>query len=176
MPVYELEVINTKLRSYRLLTIFIVLLQVSYFILSLFNPAKKITALINLVFIIGFVLYRLWIAKKNRTPFYLNEWIFFLLMILWVDELMIAIANLVFFLLYGVSMQKIIFTFSENNIKVKRVPFKTYEWNTLQNVVLKDGILTLDFKNNTLAQHTVEKSDVNENEFNQFARQLLKAG
>ncbi len=95
-------------------------------------------------------------------------------MILWVDDLVIAIANLIFFLLYSISVQKIIYIFSEEHIKLKRFPFTTYEWNTLQNVILKDGILTLDFKNNKLAQHNLQKTEVNEFEFNTFAKQLLK--
>jgi hypothetical protein len=95
-------------------------------------------------------------------------------MILWVDDLVIAILNLVLFLLYSISVQKIIYTFSEENIKLKRFPFTVYEWNTLQKVILKDGILTLDFKDNKLAQHNLQKSNVNEFEFNRFAQQSLK--
>lgn len=174
MPVYELEIVNTKLKSYRLLTTLIVFIQVCYFIVLLFDPTKRNWTLTNLLFVLAFLLYSAWRSVKTKSSFYFNEWIFFLLMILWVDDLVIAIANLVFFLLYSISVQKIIYTFSEESIKLKRFPFTTYEWNTLQNVILKDGILTLDFKNNKLSQHNLQQSDVNEFEFNQFAQQMLK--
>ncbi len=173
MPVYELEIVNTRLRSYRLLTLFIVLIQVCYFVFSLFDPAKRNNAVINLSFILVFVLYRLWISKKQKTTFYFNEWIFFLLMTLWVNEILISIINGIFFILYTVSIQKIIYSFSNENIKLNKLPFTTYEWHALENIVLKDGILTLDFKNNKLAQLNVFKTDINEIEFNRFAQQQL---
>jgi len=127
MPEYELEITNTKLKSYRLLTILIVLVQVCYFIFLLFDPIKKPWALTNLLFVLAFILFNGWRSLKTKSSFYFNEWIFFLLMILWVDDLVIAIANLVFFLLYSISVQKIIYAFSEEHIILKRFPFTTYQ-------------------------------------------------
>ena len=50
------------------------------------------------------------------------------------------------------------------------------EWGELTNVIRRDDLLTLDFKNNRLMQvQVINADDVPENEFNQFCRQQLAA-
>jgi hypothetical protein len=51
-----------------------------------------------------------------------------------------------------------------------RFPPKKYQWSLFSNVILKDNILTLDFKNNKLIQAEIETKDVNEEAFNTFAK------
>ena len=53
---------------------------------------------------------------------------------------------------------------------------KSYNWSEFSNVILKDELLTLDFKNNRLIQLVVDVNftPVNEIEFNEFCRILLK--
>lgn len=68
--------------------------------------------------------------------------------------------------------------FSENEIMVNTLIKKRYSWTDLTNVVIKDGILTLDFKNNKLMQHEIATSVPNniEQEFNDFCRrQIIRA-
>ena len=53
---------------------------------------------------------------------------------------------------------------------------KKFPWSRLDSVVLKDGLLTLDFKNNTLLQKEVlddDDSDADEDEFNGYCRDKL---
>ena len=53
---------------------------------------------------------------------------------------------------------------------------KKFPWSSLDSVVLKDGLLTLDFKNNTLLQKEVlddDDSDADEDEFNDYCRDKL---
>jgi len=54
---------------------------------------------------------------------------------------------------------------------------KRYSWAVVNNVVLKDGLLTIDLKNNTLIQKEVneEVSPEIEEEFNAFCKELLVA-
>ena len=48
------------------------------------------------------------------------------------------------------------------------------EWSQLTNVIKRDDLLTLDFKNNRLMHvQIINADDVPENEFNQFCRQQL---
>jgi hypothetical protein len=68
------------------------------------------------------------------------------------------------------------FFISEQQIKISNFFFKTYQWIDLQNVVLKDGLLTLDFKTNKLLQVNIS-SEINpqqEQEFNEFCQHCLK--
>jgi hypothetical protein len=50
-------------------------------------------------------------------------------------------------------------------------------WSDLQNAVLRDGLLTLDFKNNRLIQREIadddDEDDADEEEFNAFCRERL---
>ena len=52
-------------------------------------------------------------------------------------------------------------------------------WPDLNNVVLRDGLLTIDFKNNRLIQREIEddeeEDDADEEEFNAFCREQLAA-
>jgi hypothetical protein len=68
--------------------------------------------------------------------------------------------------------------FSENQIVFNTLFRKKYNWSQLSNVMLKDGMLTMDFYNNRLLQRQVEDDedddDATEEEFNLFCRQQLK--
>jgi hypothetical protein len=95
-------------------------------------------------------------------------------MILWAnDNFVIAVTNLVLFLLYTASIQKIIYSFDSSHIKQKNFPWKKYHWNELSNVIIKDNLLTMDFKNNKLMQGEITTDEVNEMEFNAFVRKHL---
>lgn len=66
--------------------------------------------------------------------------------------------------------------FSEELIVVNSFPKKKYSWNEINNALIKDGILTVDFKNNMLIQKEIE-DDVStelETEFNHFCQQQLQ--
>lgn len=67
--------------------------------------------------------------------------------------------------------------FNEEGIVVNTFPKKEYAWSALNNVVLKDNILTIDFKNNKLIQKEIESdaSQKDEQEFNGFCRTMLSA-
>jgi predicted metal-binding membrane protein len=53
---------------------------------------------------------------------------------------------------------------------------KTYTWVEVQNVVLKDGLLTIDFLNNHILQYPViaKEKELNEKAFNQFCTLQLQ--
>lgn len=65
--------------------------------------------------------------------------------------------------------------FDAEEIVFNSFPKKKYTWSEINNVVLKDGLLTIDLKNNTLIQHPVDEAvpqDI-EAEFNSFCKELL---
>ena len=67
--------------------------------------------------------------------------------------------------------------FSDSAIVVNSLFRRRYNWNDLNNVVLKDDMLTLDFKNNRLLQRETidEEADAGEDEFNEYCRHRLEA-
>lgn len=56
---------------------------------------------------------------------------------------------------------------------------RRYDWSAFNNVILKDGLLTLDFKTNRLLQKEIldddEEDDADEEEFNNYCRERLNA-
>lgn len=66
--------------------------------------------------------------------------------------------------------------FSDINVYIPFFTKKNYTWLELQNVVLKDGLLTIDFKSNRLLQNEIlsEESTVStEEDFNEYCRKQL---
>lgn len=64
------------------------------------------------------------------------------------------------------------FTVNENEIVWSGMFSKKYEWQEIENIILKDGLLTIDLKNNRLIQGEVEYDD-EEIKFNEFCKTHL---
>ena len=65
--------------------------------------------------------------------------------------------------------------FSEGEISFNSLPRKTLQWADVSNVVIKDGLLTIDHKNNKLYQKEID-GDVTpeiEAEFNAFCKEQI---
>jgi len=62
--------------------------------------------------------------------------------------------------------------FSADNVIFNGMIVRKHSWSEIQNVVLKDGLLTVDFKNNKLMQRDIEEK-INEAEFNSWVRKYL---
>ena len=65
------------------------------------------------------------------------------------------------------------FGFSENEIVLNDFPVKRYEWNEFNNIVLKDGLLTLDFTNNKIYQKEIESENEGKKEIDENKSKLL---
>ena len=69
--------------------------------------------------------------------------------------------------------------FSGDEIVKRGLVSKTYHWSDFNNIVIKDDLLTMDFKNNTLFQAYTddeedEEYDVEDDEFNEYCRKRLQ--
>ena len=66
--------------------------------------------------------------------------------------------------------------FDTEELVFNTVPKKKYLWDQVANVVLKEGILTIDLKNNKLIQKEIDAdiSEADEQDFNDFCRHQLK--
>lgn len=65
---------------------------------------------------------------------------------------------------------------SDEQVVINTFFRKKYRWNDFSNVILKDNLLTLDFKNNKVWQREIEPyiSNVNEKEFNVFCSEQIQ--
>ena len=176
MPQFEITLKNYKIKSYRFIALLIVFFNLAIFIYLLFFDKYFYDAAASLFLIAVYCLYRFYVAKKNKSGFYMDEVSFFILAGCWVAirNYPIAVGCLLMGILYHFSLQKLQFVF--NNILIRKINFPPaeYQWSQLSNVMLRDNMLTLDFNNNKLIQWEIEnEKSINENEFNEFAQQQL---
>lgn len=133
-----------------------------------------------LLFVVAALMISLYIDKrKDKRPQFLS-----LLLCIGVGLISVS-GNFLLGVLYviaGISERflsaNIEIGFSEQLIVRKGITTKTYAWNELNNVMIKDDLLTMDFKNNTLLQAYTddeddEEYDVEDEEFNDYCRKRL---
>lgn len=87
----------------------------------------------------------------------------------------VGLIVILFVFLYWTSQQEIRIVINEAGTKYDFFPRRFVQWNDLNNLVLKDGLLTIDRKNNRITQAMIDenKTSVNEKEFNEFCNQQL---
>ena len=66
--------------------------------------------------------------------------------------------------------------FSAEYVVFNKLFKKKYDWKEIDNVILKDGLLTVDFKNNRLFQKEIDsgENEASEQEFNNWCLVQLK--
>lgn len=183
-------VITTRLPDYKKIDMISQLLLLLAFIVFVFtsiqNHFSSDSAKLRLIaagFIAVFWLYRKVTAhKKDVIPYY---------------RLGFSIAVIGWLTLFGISKWAgviavfyIIAAFLERQVKFPEeigvdasgitfnsFPKKHYEWKEINNLVLKDDIVTVDYKNNKIFQKEIESevSAETEEEFNTFCRSKLSA-
>ncbi len=109
----------------------------------------------------------------NRIAF-----IFCLIMWLLAGVWWIAVFMLIVSFIEMIANRKMIVTVSEQQIQVPAFPVRSVNWQELNNLVLKDDLLTIDFKNNKIFQQQIIQSDhpVNEEAFNRYCQSKLEPG
>ena len=179
MQQYSITLRNEKKRSYGISFLvlaglnfiaFIFLAYVSNEALtrnkSLF-AAGSVAACIGLYFII-----------KNKTRIYflyaaiLLAAIFFASLRYFIP----ALIQVVVLLLFLQAVRELVVTVSGQSVSYPSFPRKNFTWDQLNNLLLKDGLLTIDLKNNKLVQQPVDENEtsINETEFNEFCRKQLQ--
>ena len=173
---------NEKLKNYSAISLLLVIFNLLGFVFLLLRNKEKMNA--DLLLLISLVITTAYtfIAIKNRmskkdTPVQWHRIIFLFCLLVWIQQaywwLSIALA---FIVLFDLMVHKTLeVKISENKIILPSLIKKEVEWNELNNLILKDGLLTIDFKNNKLFQHLLLNSDedVDEKSFNAFCKQQL---
>ncbi len=69
--------------------------------------------------------------------------------------------------------------FDHDRVVINTLIKRRLDWSMFDNVILKDGLLTLDFKDNRLLQREIadddEEDDADEDEFNAYCRSRLES-
>jgi hypothetical protein len=179
---YELHLKNEKIKSYNQVTFFILLINLSLFVLfAIQSPGKQTKIFFFAAAVILLVLLVLrFLSKKSENNI---SYIYSYAGILLASTAWIIIGKwwagavcFFLFVFYQLSRKDLSAQFNSNYIKYTSFPVRSIDWMELNNVVLKDGILTLDFKSNKILQAEIDDitNSVNEKDFNDFCSQQLK--
>lgn len=169
---------NAKLKSYYVMGWMLILLNLLALSILIFTPAHEgkwiyaviYIALMLFVFITsGNVKRSGWIDKRTAIGTLLT-----LAIVIWVvfDLYVFAALNAVLCFFYYISTRRFEIVVSSKNIIYPSFPSRLIEWKELHNIIIKDGILTIDFKNNKLLQAELEEP-FNEKKFNEFCKEQL---
>ena len=87
----------------------------------------------------------------------------------------IAVIVSILGILYLISKRPLLVRIIKENISYPSFPQKKLSWSELNNIILKDGLLTIEFKNNKFVQQPVDesKTSINEQDVNDFCREHL---
>ncbi|HLF47073.1 MAG TPA: hypothetical protein VI548_11645 [Chitinophagaceae bacterium] len=174
---YEIVLLNEKEKFYKIINwILLALNFIAIFFLTLSIHFTKTGPLIlsALALFSVFSIHYFKRGKKNiihSTPFFIFSLAWFATDFWWAGVL-----NLFFMVLSILSLRKLVVTVTEVNITYPFIFFNKINWIDLNLIILKDGILTIDFKNNKLIQQLIDdtKCAVDEKEFNDFCKSRLK--
>ncbi|MFT3935376.1 MAG: hypothetical protein QM726_17250 [Chitinophagaceae bacterium] len=143
-----------------------------------FSNNIKIAYLFGAIAILAIVGYNLYRQKtKQETAFYSSA--LFIAAIGWVT---MPYLNWLFipFALLGLferqAKHPLEVGFTDTEIAINTLFRKRYKWTDFNNIILKDDLLTLDFKSNRLLQRETidEEGDADEDEFNIYCREQLR--
>ncbi len=136
-------------------------------------------SLVSLLLIAGIVVNMVKARGSQPSPRY--KYLLFLSGTCWIFMPYLQWVSLLFFLLSLLEYQAkhpLEVGFSQEQVVINTLFKRTYGWKDFNNVILKDGLLTLDFRNNTLFQKEAlddPEGEADEDEFNEFCRKQLHA-
>ena len=124
---------------------------------------------------------RLLVGKKEGKPYFRIG--FFLIAIGWFFEPLHQVFIGIFYTVAALLEKQVKFPaeigVDNNGVLFNTLPKKSYPWNDIRHILIKDNLLTIDFKNNRLLQKEIAANvpEDLEKEFNTYCRtHLEKAG
>lgn len=174
---YKFTLQQEKQSSYQRIDLLVVLLHLITFIVYAVSiyPNGAMGAYMGIV---AAIIYLTLFSLNKSKPFttIILPLPLFVFALFWISTGVYWMGILVFlFATFAlVSRKKIIVIFEQQNIVYQSFPKRTFNWNSLNNVILKDGMLTIDFKNNKIIQQLIEEKNIDETAFNQFCLYQLQ--
>lgn len=181
IPVFDFVVVlkHSNAKAIRLTGLFLSILGIFMLVTRYVREAD---AGFSILFIIPCLIFMIWNLKqtrKNRPVLYwpiLSLTGMGLILVPPFNILGVAFLLLARFETYAMKATEI--GFSKSRIRFSGMGGKTYDWAQVSNVILRDNILTIDFKDNRLFQKETDDTDDeaydgSEDEFNAFCREQL---
>lgn len=178
MEKYAIVLKNEKAKTYPIISWLIVVLN---FIAFLYFGISRSLNIISFPFIAAVLLTLIFIwlqtiKKNSKIASHKFRFFFPVIILAWISIpfYWATAINFLLFVIQDITARSLTVTFFEDRIIYPSFPERTIPWQQLNNVILKDRILTIDFKNNRIYQNEII-SNVNEAGFNDFCKQQLKS-
>ena len=168
---------NEKLRTYTTVSWLIIALNVVAFAYVAFSGRSRIA---NLPYFAAGILVIIFLARfiSDREAFESDSisLSYSIVIICWIvlQFYWVAVIIILLFIFQDISRRQLAVLFYDDRIVYPSFPKRAIEWKELNNVVLKDGILTIDLKNNKVYQNEIT-SPASEIDFNEFCETQLEA-
>ena len=179
---YVLSLPNTKAKFYDTMGWLLIIIHVTAFSTLAYyvsNPTQRWYALLGILLIaiplIFEFIFRKPLQKSTAIQSALTSgslvWVLFL------HYYTIGFISLALVLFYYIARRDLKVLINKERIEYPSFPPKKIKWADLNNIILKDGLLTIDFKNNKIIQQLIDENNpVDETEFNNYCRDRLANG
>jgi hypothetical protein len=151
-----------------------------FFFEQLIEKKFSLLVLLAAVFITAGLGRNIFLGKiKGRTVRY--RYLLFIAGVIWILMPFLQWFSILFFLLSILEYQAkypLEVGFTSQEVTINNLFKKKFPWSDFNNIILKDGLLTLDFRNNTLFQKEAledVEGEADEEEFNDYCRKQLDA-
>jgi hypothetical protein len=143
----------------------------------IYSGYVSLAYLLGVVFVTGVIAWNLYQTSRHKKVYYSRALLIAALVWMkmpyfqWLAFVFIMLALLEYQAKYAIEIG-----FSDKEVVINSLFKKRYQWKQLSNIVLKDGLLTLDFTNNRILQREIEddgESEADEDEFNEYCRRQL---
>ena len=181
MKPFEIILKNEKLRQYNRIALFILIINFTVFVyLAITTDIKSIRiaaiAGISIIIIPLGIEYFLISTKQNQDSPY-KMFAEYAIAFAWWQMGFWWTGIAIFFLglLYMISKRPLLVSIIKDKITYPSFPKKKLAWSDLNNIVLRDGLLTIELKNDRFIQQPIDetKTSINEQDFNDFCREQL---
>ncbi len=179
MKVYD-YIIVLKKRNYATIdgisTLMLLLTIIAFIYTAIQYPASLTVALVFCAAILSWLAFCYWQKQRGIQPFYRLALLF--AAVGWYfqkDGIWISLIYLIAAMLEKQVKFPEEIAFDSEEIVMNTFPKKRFNWGELNNIVLKDGLLTIDFKNNKLIQKELDETadEKVEQEFNLFVQEKI---
>lgn len=173
---YQFIIPNKKLFTYQILAYGIVLLNILGLLMYNYNIGSRSFNVLPIAVTAAIII--VWDIYRYKTKGILQSLgiLIILCALFWITRnTYVTILNLLLWGLYAISRRKLKILVEPTQISYPSFPTKKINWSDVNNIILKDDMLTIDLKNNKLYQHLIEYADkdVIESEFNDFCKKQI---
>lgn len=184
-PSFTFTIPNEKKRFYDRFALLLFVLNAAGILIRFFyfkeQSNQQTGTIAPLAIALLLLIYLFTIAYNNKIRAYIRTFTLaaFCLSVCWLlaGPWWIALLSFILIAFYLGAQRELHIIINTSHIIYPSLPKRKIQWTELNNLVLKDGLLTIDFKNDAIIQHYPEQKMnlPGEKEFNDFCRERLVA-